>query len=295
MKRFSLLLALLPLAASAQTLEEYNALAEKKDSLGQQALLNKWEKKGTPDPDFYVAAFNYHVNHSRKQLIALKAGTPEGDALVMKDSVGNIAGYFGSSTAYDPDDIKKALAYIDKGIEKFPDRLDMRFGKAYLLSETKDWQGLTGTVLTIIDQSDTIKNKWKWKEGELLEDSKVFMLDNIQSYVLELYNANDGSLLPYMAQIAARVLTYYPEHIESLSNLSIVYMLQNQPDKALVLLLKAEKINPADMIVLSNIAHCYKMKGDTANALKYYENMVKNGDSESKAFAADQISKLKNN
>lgn len=294
MKRFSLLLILLPLLASAQTLDEYNALANKKDTLAQQALLKKWEKTGANDPDFYVAAFNYYVNRGRREVIAMKAGTPEGNALVLKDSLGNIAGYFDSNIAYEQKDVQKAVSYIDKGIAKFPDRLDLRFGKAYLLGENKDWQEFTNTLFAVIDQSDKIKNKWKWKGGTPLEDPKAYMLGNLQTYVLQLYNTGDDSLLPNMAQIAARVLTYYPDHIESLSNLSIVFMLQNQPDKALIALLKAEQIDPSDTIILGNIAHCYLMKGDTANALKYYENIVKNGDSESKAFAAEQISKLKN-
>jgi len=293
MKRLCLLLTLLPLLASAQTLDEFNALAKKKDTLAQQALLAKWEKKGANDPDYYIAAFNYHISHGRKEIIAMKAGTPEGDALVLKDSLGNIAGYMDSSIGYDQRDVEKAVAYIDKGIAKFPDRLDLRFGKTHLLGEYKDWDGFTNTILATIDRSDKNKNKWLWAGGKPLDDPKEYMLGAMQSYVLQLYNTNDYSLLPNMAQIAARILTYYPDHIESLSNLSIVYMLQNQPDKALVPLLKAEKIDPSDMIVQGNIAHCYKMKGDTANALKYYENIVKNGDSDSKAFAAEQISKLK--
>lgn len=293
MKRLCLLLTLLPLMVSAQTLEEFNALAKKKDTLAQQALLKKWEKAGANDPDFYVAAFNYHVSHGRKEVIAMKTGTPEGDALVLKDSLGNIAGYMGSSIGYDQRDVEKAIAYIDKGIAKFPDRLDLRFGKTHLLGEYKDWQGFTNTILAAIDQSDKNKNKWFWTGGKPLENAKETMLGSLQSYVMLLYNTNDDSLLPYMAQIAAKVLTYYPDNVESLSNLSIVYMLQNQPDKALVPLLKAEKIDPSDMIVQGNIAHCYKLKGDTANALKHYENMVKNGDSDSKAFAAEQISNLK--
>ncbi len=293
MKRLSLLLALMSFSASAQTLAEYDALATKKDTLTQQAMLKKWEKKGANDSDFYVAAFNYYVNHGRKEIISLQQNAPKGEALIISDTLGNPAGYIGGTVTYDQRDVKKALDYISNGISKFPDRLDMRFGKTYLLGENEDWQAFTSEVIAVIDHSDKIKNKWKWKGGEPLEDAKDFMLGNIQSYVLQIYNTEDDSLLLYMAQIAERILKYYPDHIESLSNLSIVYMLQNQPDKALAALLKAEKINPNDMIVLGNIAHCYKMKGDTANAIKYYENIVKNGDSDSKAFAADQLSKLK--
>ncbi len=293
MKRLSLLLSLISFAATAQTLDEYNVLANKKDTVAQQAMLKKWEKKGANDPDFYVAAFNYYVNHGRKEVLSLQKEQLKGESLVISDSDGNEAGYIGGTIMYDPHDVKKALDYINNGISKFPDRLDLRFGKTYLLGETGDWQAFTNEILAAIDHSSKVSNKWKWKGGGPLEDPKNFMLSSIQSYVNQIYTTEDDSLLPYMEQIAQRVLKYYPDHVESLSNLSLVYMIQGQPDKALPPLLKAEKIDPTDMIVIGNIAHCYKMKGDTTNALKYYENMVKNGDADSKEFAAGQIAKMK--
>jgi tetratricopeptide (TPR) repeat protein len=96
-----------------------------------------------------------------------------------------------------------------------------------------------------------------------------------------------------MKRIAETVLKYYPDHIEGLSNLSIVFMLQKQYDKALESLLKAEKLNPKDYIVLSNIAQAYKKKGDTNNAIKYYELTIKHGDEQAKKYAQGQIDELK--
>jgi tetratricopeptide (TPR) repeat protein len=294
MKRLTyFLLAFSSFAASAQTLAEFSALAQKKDTLAQQALLKKWEKSGTADPDFYVAAFNYYASHGRREVLSVQTVEPEGESLQFTDSIGNTAGYIGSTVYYDAGDTKKALDYINKGIVKFPDRLDLRFGKTYLLGEAEDWKLFTNEILAAVDHSSKISNKWKWKGNEPLEDAKNFMLGSIQAYVMQLYNTQDDSLLPNMAQIAERVLKYYPDHVESLSNLSIVYMLQNQPDKALPPLLKAEKIDPKDTIVLGNIAHCYKMKNDTPNAIKYYELVLQYGDADSKQFATDQLEKLK--
>ena len=70
-------------------------------------------------------------------------------------------------------------------------------------------------------------------------------------------------------------------------------MLQKQYDKALEPLLKAEKLNPKDYIVLNNIAQAYKLKGDTKNAIKYYELTIKYGDEQAKKYAQGQIDELK--
>jgi tetratricopeptide (TPR) repeat protein len=118
------------------------------------------------------------------------------------------------------------------------------------------------------------------------------MLGTIQSYQVQLYNTGDDSLLNDMGKIASAVLKYYPDHIESLSNLSVVYLLQKEYEKALEILLRAEKINPEDYIILSNIAQAYKLKGDSVNSIKYYKLTIKYGDDQAKQFAKEQIQTL---
>jgi len=95
-----------------------------------------------------------------------------------------------------------------------------------------------------------------------------------------------------MKRIAETVLKYYPDHVESLSNLSIVFMLQKQYDMALEQLKKAEKLNQKDYIVLSNIAQAYKLKGNKKSAIKYYELTIKYGDEQTKQYAKEQIEEL---
>jgi len=85
---------------------------------------------------------------------------------------------------------------------------------------------------------------------------------SIQSYQLRLYNTGNDDLLENMREIANEVLKHYPNHIPSLSNISISYLVTGKFDKGIETLLKAEKINPKDFIVLSNIAHGYNLKGD---------------------------------
>ena len=58
--------------------------------------------------------------------------------------------------------------------------------------------------------------------------------------------------------------------------------------------MKAEKINPKDFIILNNIAHGYKLKGDLKKAIKYYEKTIEFGDEQAKKSAKQQIDMLKN-
>jgi tetratricopeptide (TPR) repeat protein len=96
-----------------------------------------------------------------------------------------------------------------------------------------------------------------------------------------------------MRTIAQEILKYYPNHIESLSNLSITYLLTGEYNKGIEPLLKAEKIDPKDAIVLGNIAQGYKLKGDKETEIEYYEKVIKYGDERSIAYAKQQIQELK--
>lgn len=276
--------------------EQFNAFISKKDTVGQLQLLEKWELSNSNDPELYVAYFNFYVINSKKEVMTL-GQNPKGKKgfKIMDQDTANkepVAYMYGDSY-YEPKSLSKGFEWINKGIEKHPNRLDMRFGKTYLFGQLEDYEKFTIEIIKTIDYSNVNKNNWTWADSKPLNDPKELMLKSIQDYQNQLYNTENDSLLNNMKRIAEAVLMYYPDHIESLSNMSVVFMLQKQYDKALEPLLKAEKLNPKDFIVLSNIAQAYKLKGDNSNAIKYYKLTLKYGDKQAIQYAKEQIDKLK--
>jgi tetratricopeptide (TPR) repeat protein len=236
------------------------------------------------------------VIKSKNEIITLGQNPKGKDVLQIMDqdtTKREPVGFIYGDTYYNSDLLSKGFDWINKGIEKHPNRLDMRFGKIYMFGQIEDYENFTKEIIKTIDYSAINKNKWTWADSKPLDDPKEFMLSSIQNYQIQLYNTENDDLLDNMKRIAETVLKYYPDHIESLSNLSIVFMLQKQYDKALEPLLKAEKLNPKDYIVLNNIAQAYKLKGDTKNAIKYYELTIKYGDEQAKKYAQGQIDELK--
>ena len=275
--------------------QQFNEFVSKKDTLGQQQLLDKWEKSDSNDPELYIAYFNYFVKKSVKEVVTLGQNPEGNDVLQIMDkdsSKKEPVAYLYGDTYYDQNILKKGFDYIDKGLSKYPNRLDMRFGKIYLLGQIENYEKFTAEIINTIDYSHVNKNKWTWADNKPLGDPENFMLSSIQDYQLQLYNTENDNLIENMKRIAEAVLKYYPEHIESLSNISIVFMLQKQYDKTLGNLLKAEKLNPKDCIVLNNIAQTYKLKGDTINAIKYYKLTIQYGDDKAKNYANGQIEEL---
>lgn len=276
--------------------QEYNELVIKKDTVEQLKLLEKWEKADSNDPELYVAYFNFYINKSRREFIEF-GNNPKGTnvlEIVDNDTTKKRpVGFMYGNVNYDFELIKKGFAYADKGIAKNPARLDIRFGKIYMFGELEDYKNYTDEIVKTIHYSAIIKNRWTWTDNQPVEDPKNFMLGSVQTYQLQLYNTNNDDLLDKMKEIAEVVLKYYPDHVESLSNLSIVYLIRKNYDKALDALLKAEKLDSTDYIVLSNIAQAYKLKEDYPNAIKYYELTIKYGTDQAIDYAKEQITILK--
>jgi len=248
--------------------EKFQELCQTKDTIGQQKLLQRWEKAYPEDPELYTTLFNYYFDKSKKESLNISTKQPEGESLSLQDKDGKTVGYIGDGQMiFLNKPLKKSFEKIDKGIHLYPNRLDMRFGKIYALGH--------------------------WTNNEKHNGGKKEFLLSIQCYQLQIYNTGNDDLLKYMQEIAVKILEYYPNHIESLSNLSITYLLTKQYDRAIEKLKIAEEINPKDGIILSNIAHGYRLKGDIANSIIYYEKMLTLDDSKSVEFAKQILEEIK--
>ena len=278
---------------SADYQSEFNKYFKSKDYDNQLRILKLWESSNPNDAELYTCFFNFYYAKSREELLTLTVEKPDGESLAFADSTGRVAGYIGSQITTDTDNFTLCIKKIDEGIAHYPNRLDMRFGKIYALGQVKDWDNFTKEIVESIKYSKTNNNNWTWTNNEKKEDGKEFFLGSLQDYQLQLYNTEDDKLLPKMRDIAIAVLEIYPTHIESLSNLSITYMISKDYDKAIDVLIRAENLNPKDGIVLMNLAHAYKMNGKKDKAITYYTKAIGFVDAQSKEFARKQISELK--
>ena len=273
---------------------QFDLFCQAGDTTKQIELLTKWESEDPKNPELFTSYFNYYFLKSRQEYISMSTNQLKEEAIQLQDSTGQVAGFLGSEIVYNSEILEKGLDKIDQGIKIYPNRLDMRFGKIYALGQAEDWENFTKEIVKTIQYSKININEWTWTFNEKRENSKEFFLGSIQDYQLNLYETENDDLLKNMRTIAEEILKIYPDHIESLSNISITYLLTGQYDKGIESLLKAEKIDPKGGVVLSSIAHGYKLKGDIDNSIKYYEKMLKLEDPRAVEFAKQQIEALKN-
>lgn len=285
---------LLATAVSAQSYaDRFEALFTVKDTSKLKTLMADWEKSNPDDPELYTSAINYYFYLSRTETISLINRQPGNLGLKLMDSAGKFVGYMNSSVDYQPEKVTLAIGYINKGIGKFPSRLDMRFGKCYVLEQIEDYEDFTLELIRAIEYSPTIADQWLWANNKKLEHPKKFMLETVQEYLKQLYDTQNDSLLPNMKRIGEVTIRLYPDNVEILSTTAVANTLLKNYDTAIRYLLMAEKINPKDFIVLNNLAQVYKLNGDTANAIKYYELTKKYGDLQAKQQADENLKKLR--
>ncbi len=141
-----------------------------------------------------------------------------------------------------------AIKNLDIAKSKYPLRLDIRFGKAYICSLIEDTQCLQDEIIKTLELSQTNNNQWQWENNETKDNT--FMLDAIQPYQeMLLRNHKDKESFA----ISKTVLKYYPQDIKTLNNLATYYFYQGNFAKAKEVLLEANKINPDDEIIIKNL------------------------------------------
>ncbi|UUV22587.1 tetratricopeptide repeat protein [Paenimyroides aestuarii] len=273
--------------------DKFKLLFNQNDTIELQKLLIDWRKSNANDPELYTSEFNYYFSVSKNEFVSLQQNIVDENSYEIIDSLGNVAGYLTSNVSYNKEKLDKAFVAIDEGIRKFPNRLDMRFGKIYAYGKIEDYANFTKTIVETVEYSVINNNEWLWTEDLKNEDGERVLLETVQSYLVQLYDTENDNLLPNMITIGETTLKYYPKNVEILSTTAIAFLLMKNYDKAIYNLKNAEQISPQDYIVLNNIAQAYKMKGEKLNAIKYYELVAKYGDEETKYQALENIEQLK--
>lgn len=235
--------------------------------------LNKWEKKKPGDPELYIAFFNYYAALARKAVPS--AGRIQGPGFV-----------------YDEDNINKALEYINAGIEKAPDRLDMYFGKIHILGETGRIEEQSANIIYLLGKSKQINNRWKWSDGKTPQDPEDFFLEGIQGYFNQWFETGDQYAGSIIEKTAAEEIKHYPGSVFGYSNMANYFMRKNDMAECEKYLLLAEKAVPENFVVCFNLGYVYYLSGRKAEAVAKWSTALKYADPEQKAFLQQYLTEM---
>lgn len=289
---FSALLILAALGTYAQNYKAtYQSLIKEDKPDSTIAFIRQWQKAEPDNAEVYVAYVNVYAREGFKEVLSLSTKQPDGKSLELKDKKNKVVGYLGGTSGFNEAYLEKALTYFDTAITRFPNRLDIRFGKTYVLGRIKNYKAFTDELVSTIEYGHKINYNWLWANNNAKPDGKIFMLSTVQDYVVQLHQGGIENM-DHIAGIAIAILKNDPDNVPNLSNLAISHLIKKEYSLALTPLLKAEKLNPKDVIVLNNIAYCYSLMGNKPEAIKYYHRVLAMGNDEQKATAQEHLVEL---
>jgi tetratricopeptide (TPR) repeat protein len=292
--------------AFGQTIyDQFNKAIQNDDTAQMTTLIRQIQASDDVSPERYIAEFNYyfHISDRSEGPINMSVELPDDEGVTtwytLKDSTGAVSGYIYGIERYDRPTADSGLTAINKGIERYPDRLDMRFGKIHVLGKLKDWQGYTDEILQVIERTKVNNKQWVFPNNT--EPADTILIYSILEYEKDLFDQcklkeeskmQDAVLLGYMRDIATHMLELYPKDIFSMNIMAVTYNAAGNLNNALIWLKKAEQIAPKDVIVLSNLADTYHNMGDYANEKKCLKKILKYGDEDAKAYAKYYLKQL---
>ena len=251
MKQIIPLLLFLPIAlgAVAQSWSDtfYDALNSDNLTLQRQTLA-EWQQASPDDIDLYIARFNYHMGQTLNN---------------------------SSPTAAD-----STVLVIDQAIQRFPDRLDLRFGKIYFLGEIRQWQPFANEIIRSLDHSELINHRWQFPN--LDGGGRELMLEGVQDYLhtiaydiahAETPASADSSTVLQMRRIAHRAVQVFPSDVTIIKALAYTHTVLGDYNNALRHLLRAEKIAPNDPDVLERLAQVYTKMKNKKLAAQYTQRL----------------------
>lgn len=262
------------------------------DTVKQKKILSDWELEEPKSPDLYISYFNYYFKLAEHDKYVVSANG-ELNNFEFTTSAGQKIGYLSNKISYNPVYFSKALEKIKEGVDLYPERLDMRYGIISAYEKSEKWVRFTDEVLKTIKFSRAIDNEWKWTDNTVFVGGELSFLNGIDQYQARLFESGDDALLSHMRIIAEEIISQYPNHIQSYSDMGITYILTEEYDKAIEVMLKAEMKEPENPTIMGNIAYIYKLKGDYNSAIHYYEMVKLFSDSDQGRFANEQILLLK--
>ena len=179
----------------------------------------------------------------------------EEQVMTLKDTVdeNKVAGYlYNGYTIVDSAQVDSAFMWLHKGIQAFPDRLDLYFGLAatYLYIDQPDM--MIYIVEKAMQQEKKNKGQWLWTADEPTPDDIDYMFERVQEDFARFWAAEDLERCERVAQMAVK---YYPKRAEYWNNMGAVAMWKNDKKKAMKYFRKALKLNPNDELIKANIEY----------------------------------------
>ena len=275
--------------------QRFSELDDKKDNAGAEKLLGEWLAKRSDDPAAYVAGANHYFNRSRDvPLVVSTAPARQGGVTFKSDATGKNAGSINPGR---PDQAlaARAVDLLRQATKRFPARLDIWFGLAYLQQEGEDWDGELATLRAAVAEALARPTALRWEEGAPLPaPPETFVPQTLHEYAAFHVEQRKGADAQARAIAIATLGTQsYPQHPYAFNLLAVIRHAQGDLRGALDYSEKAYALAPDDMLVLFNLGKTAAELGDLPRAREAFKTAAKSKDPRIARNARAELKKLR--
>jgi tetratricopeptide (TPR) repeat protein len=268
----ALLISVLDCASGQDYAARYKQLQDQHADAQIEPLLSEWREKAPNDPEAWITSANYYFN---KRQVVISTKPPGKDDFKLTDKkTGKQAGSI--SFEQDKGNVKRAADLLQEATTKFPDRLDIWCGLAFIYQESGDFDNELSTLKKMVAYAREHPTQLKWLKGEpLSEPPDQFVPEKLHSYGLYYEKRENPEDDKRWFQIATLATEQYPNHPEGFNDAAGYWADIGDWQKARDLFQKAHEIDPKSVGVLINLGNVSVEMKDFSSARKYYEEALK--------------------
>lgn len=275
----------------------YEALAKRVgvSGVGVETLLDKWAAADSLNADLLKARFCYYLDKAEAsvRVIPLKQRKYLGTdpVLTLKDSTGVEVCYF-QDTEYDEAMFSKAMRFIDRAAQVYPERLDFRVDRiSSLLAYEKESPDMAlSSLLEVIDQQARSRYKWVWPGYERVDDALFCKM--AQEYCAAFFTIASPAGREAFRTVSLKMLSLDRKNVDFLSNLGSYYLVNKEYKTAFKYYDKALKLQPDNYTAIRNCSSAAVQLKDVKLQKKYLPMLVKYGTEPEKLSAKARLDRI---
>lgn len=269
--------------------EKFKQICSEGSLIDSEEFLIEWKNAEPDNPEMLIGLFNYYLLKS--------------ESITGKPNF--LGGYIFSASESDSISLKKitkklrksdslfsiSQKYLNLGIKKNINRLDMHLGKMHSLNEKGMKKKFVNSFKSLIRQNNINGGKWLWTENKISHKTEKEFIGIAQSYIYKMMNVNSPDF-DKIIEISKLGLETYPKNHILLSNIGICKLQLGEINNAITFLKKGLKSKPDDIIIMFNLANAYTHIGEAKEAKKLYQFIIENGDEKNSKYAKELMDKL---
>jgi len=207
-----------------------------------------------------------------------KMGKPSGDSIdILDPKSGKKVGKIGDGPRKINDaSIRRAIVFLDEGVQRAPWRLDIFVGRAHLYRMLGDLQGELKALDSFV--TDPKPNSGHFESGPggtVKEPLADFQIDMLNSYSNEHFQKETKADDIAGVAVAKLLMKYFPKRAQGYNLMAAAASYKNDWNECLSWLNQALHVAPTDSLVWANKAKCLEKLHDLSGAKECYKEIIR--------------------